>query len=172
MADRRLRAVVAHGARWLGLEDDPSGVVYGTIVVGTILATESDSFETYPRTVAALVIGTLTVWVAHSYADMLAHRFESAERLGRRAITGALRADVGIMRGAIPAVLALAVGWAAGIPLGHAANIGLWVSVVALVLFELAAGIRNALPVRDLVTEAVGGALLGATVLAIRIALH
>ena len=59
---------------WVLPEDNPAGVIYGLITVGALLAAEGALGETYPETVASLVLAICLYWLAHAYADMLGHR--------------------------------------------------------------------------------------------------
>jgi hypothetical protein len=52
------------------------GLVYGTIVVATLLATESARSETYGKTIGAVVVALLTYWLVITYSQYAGERLE------------------------------------------------------------------------------------------------
>jgi hypothetical protein len=48
---------------------NPGAVVYGTVTVGAVLATESAQRETYASTLEGVLVALVLYWLAHSYAE-------------------------------------------------------------------------------------------------------
>ncbi len=147
-------------------------MVYGILVIGSLLAAESARHETYLDTVASAVIAAALYWLAHAYAELLGHRLAHQQRLTLGALAYALARDRAIVRGATLPLLALAIGWVAGAPLQGAVNAALWSAVASLVGFELIAGVRSRASPRELVLEGCVGAAMGVGVLALKVVLH
>ena len=58
---------------------NPSGLVYGVVAVGTLVAAEGAHRETYPDVVAASALALILYWLAHAYARYFADRLEKDE---------------------------------------------------------------------------------------------
>lgn len=151
---------------------DASGVVYGLILIGALLAAESGRHETYLDTVVSTVIAAALYWLAHAYADVLGDRLEQQERLSARAFAQALAHDLGIMCGAALPLFALLLACAAGAPLHSAVTAALWTTIASLVVFELFAGLRSRAAPRELALDACVGAAMGVGILLLKIVLH
>jgi hypothetical protein len=147
-------------------------VIYGIIVIGALLAAESDRHETYLDTVASAVIAAALYWFAHAYADLLGRRLEQHERLTAEALGRALVHDRAIMRGAALPLAVLSIGWAVGAAQQTAVSAALWSAVASLVAFELVAGVRSHASPRELAFEGAAGAAMGLAILALKIVLH
>ena len=62
------------------------GLVYGTILVATLLSAESARQETYPRTVGAVLVALLAYWLTMSYAEYAGNRLERGARFSYAAL--------------------------------------------------------------------------------------
>jgi hypothetical protein len=167
-----MRKWLARAAERIVPAENPSGVVYGIIVIGALLAAESGRHETYLDTVASAAIAAALYWFAHSYAEVLGSRLTSHERLSARALMRALGRDWAIVEGAALPLAALAIGWIAGTALQTAVTAALWSAVASLVAFELIAGVRSHASARELALEGCAGAAMGIAILALKIVLH
>jgi hypothetical protein len=167
-----MRALLALLAKRVVPEENPSGVVYGMIVIGALLAAESGRHETYLDTIASAAIAAALYWFAHAYADVLGHRLAEHERLTAASLADALAHDWAIIRGAALPLVVLAIAWAAGAAQQTAVTDALWSTIVSLVAFELIAGVRAHASPRELVFEGAVGAAMGVAILALKIVLH
>jgi hypothetical protein len=167
-----MRASLARVARWIVPEENPSGVVYGIIVIGALLAAESGRHESYLDTIASAAIATALYWLAHAYADVLGERLARHERLSASALGRALAHDWAIVRGAALPLAVLALAWVAGATQQTAVTAALWSAIVSLVAFELIAGVRSRASPRELALEGAVGATMGIAILALKIVLH
>jgi hypothetical protein len=167
-----MRARLARAADRIVAAENPSGIVYGIIVIGALLAAESGRHETYLDTVASAAIAAALYWFAHAYAEVLGRRLLRNERLSARALMRALGRDWAIVQGAALPLAALAIGWVAGAAQQTAVTAALWSAIASLVAFELLAGIHARASARELVLEGCAGAAMGIAILALKIVLH
>lgn len=145
-----------------GLEariDAVSGLVYGTIAVGLVLAAEDPVHSGYPTVVEAAAVSLALYWIAHSYAAILARRLARGQETSWAAVRGTLRHELPIVVGGALPIVVLAVEWLLGVRLRTAVLAALWTCVGALFLLELAAGLRA----RRGPAQALGGAMVGAS---------
>ncbi len=167
-----MRARLARAADRIVAAENPSGIVYGIIVIGALLSAESGRHETYLDTVASAAIAAALYWFAHAYAEVLGRRLLRHERLSARTLMRALGHDWAIVQGAALPLAALAVGWIAGAAQQTAVTAALWSAIASLVVFELLAGVRARASARELVLEGCAGATMGIAILALKIVLH
>jgi hypothetical protein len=152
--------------------ENPSGLVYGVIVIGALLAAESGRHESYLDTVASAVIAATLYWLAHAYATVLGRRLSSQEQLTARALSRALAHDWALIRGAAIPLIVLLIAWVTGAAQATAVSAALWSAVASLVAFELLAGLRSRAAAGELALEVGVGVLMGLGILALRIVLH
>jgi hypothetical protein len=163
---------VRRALEWLVPEENPSGAIYGAIVIGALLAAESGRHESYAGTIGSAAIATALYWLAHAYASVLGHRLATHERLTARALVRALGHDWALVRGAAVPLVALGASWLAGATQQTAVNVALWSTVASLITFELIAGIRSHAKPGELALEMGVGATMGVAILALKIVLH
>ena len=152
--------------------ENPSGVIYGIIAIGALLAAESGRHETYVDTVASAVIAACLYWLAHAYATVLGRRLLHRELLTAKTLWHALIHDWAIFRGAAVPLAALVIAWAAGAAQETAVTAALWCAVATVVLFELVAGLRSRARPAELALEVGIGLVMGLGILALKILLH
>jgi hypothetical protein len=157
---------------WLVPEHNPSGMVYGLIVIGALLAAESGRHESHLDTVVSAAIAAALYWLAHSYAEVLGRRLSEHERLTTAALLQALGHNWALLRGAATPVLVIVIAWAAGAGQQTAITAALWSAVASLVALELIAGIRSRAATGELALEVAVGIALGMGILALKIVLH
>lgn len=166
------RSWLARAAERVVPAENASGVIYGIIVVGALLAAESGRHETYLDTIVSTVIAAALYWLAHAYADVLGGRLQRQERLSAGALAQAIAHDWAIMCGAGLPLLALVLAWAVGAPLRSAVTAALWTAIASLVLFELFAGVRSGAKPRELALDVCVSAAIGVGILLLKIVLH
>jgi hypothetical protein len=159
-------------ADWVIPAENPSGVVYGVIVIGALLAAESGRHESYLDTVVSAVIAAGLYWLAHAYATVLGRRLTTRERLTTRSLWLALVHDWALVRGAAVPLLVILLAWATGAAQETAVSAALWSAAVSLLAFELLAGIRSRATPSELALELGVGLVMGLGILALRIVLH
>lgn len=152
--------------------ENPSGAVYGVIVIGALLAAESGRHESYLDTLLSAAIAAALYWVAHSYASVLGRRLSTKERLTLGALLAALSHDWALIRGASIPLLTLVVAALSGAAQETAVTAAVWSSVISLATFELIAGLRSGASRGELALEAGVGIAMGLAILALKIVLH
>src|SRR4029077_5664882 len=115
--------------RWILPIQSAERVIYGVILVGALLAAESGVHETYLDTILSAVIATAVYWLAHAYADLLARRLRTHERLTVAALWHGLAEHATLIRGAAIPVLVLLIGYASGAAQASAGTAALGSSV-------------------------------------------
>jgi hypothetical protein len=151
---------------------NPGGVIYGVIVIGALLAAESDQHDSYLDTIASALIAAALYWLAHAYAGLLGRRLLERERLSARALGLALARDVAIVRGAALPLAVLVLALATGAAQHTAVIAALWSAIASLVVFELLAGVRSGASASELALDAGVGVTMGVAVLALKIFAH
>jgi hypothetical protein len=152
--------------------DNPGGLVYGTILVATLLAAENATHETYETTIGSVVLALLVYWLAISYATFTGQR---ARRGGHFELTGLMHAighEIAVIYGTAGPLLALLISWVAGATLSTAVSAAVWTAAATIVATEVVIGVRSELRGRELVIQTLFGAVLGLLVVALRVLLH
>ena len=157
---------------WILPEDNPAGVIFGTITVGAVLAAESAVHETYLEAIGSALLTIGIYWLAHTYSDLLGRRLGTHERLTASSLLRALAHDWAIVRGTTLPLLALAIAWASGASQETAVTVAVWTCVASLIAFELLAGIRAKSTPGELALEGCVGTAMGLGILALRAILH
>jgi hypothetical protein len=154
------------------MTENPGGLVYGTILVATLLAAESAKSETYGETVGAVAIALAIYWLANAYAVFTGERARTSEHFTARGYLTALVHEVTVLLGALGPLIVVLVSWAAGASLSTATLIAVYVAGAIIVATEVALGIRSHLDGRELVVQTAFGVLLGIAIVALRVLLH
>jgi glucose uptake protein GlcU len=149
-----------------------AGVLYGTIIVGALLAAESATRQTYGRTVGAVAIALLLYWLVHAYSSFAEHRVEQGEPLTFRGLARTLAAELMIVVGASIPLLAVLICWLAGARLSTAVNAAIYTSSAMIVVVEVVAGVSAELSGRDLIIQTALGAVFGLLVIALNLTLR
>jgi hypothetical protein len=152
--------------------DNPGGAVYGAIAVSALLAAESPRRETYPKTVAAVVITLILYWLAHSYAEFAGERLRGEGQLSLRGLAGTMLHEISLLAGAAIPLVPILVWWVADGSLSAAVSAAVWTSAAMIVALEVVAAVRAELAARDFIRQVALGALLGLLVVALKVLLH
>ena len=159
-------------AGWIVRGQNPAGVVYGTILIGALIAAESGVHDGYPDLIGstALVLGIY--WLAHSYSTILGRRLSHQEHLTVGALARALGHDWSIVRGASVPLLTLLLAWAVGASETTGVNAAVWAAIASLVVFELLAGLRAGSTRREFALEGGMGVVMGLAIFALKSLAH
>ncbi len=152
--------------------ENPSGAIYGLIVIGALLAAESGLHESYLDTFASAAVATALYWLAHAYADVLAHKLTSSARLTPRELLRGLAREWSLIRGAAVPLVVLLLAAATGATQQTAVAAAVWSAVIGLVALELIAGLRSGASRGELVVEVGVGLAMGVAILALKVLLH
>jgi hypothetical protein len=154
------------------MRPDAGGLVYGTIIVATLLAAESARSETYGKTVGAVGLAMLTYWLLVSYSHYSGERLENEEGFEYSGFVRSAVREFTFLFGATPPLLAVLIVWATGGSLSLAVRVGVYVAAASILAAELVTGIRADLHGKALVRQTVVGAVFGLLVIALRLLLH
>jgi hypothetical protein len=157
---------------WIDPQENPSGLVYGTIAVGAVLAAESTRRDTFPATIGATMLILLLYWMAHTYADVTGDRLKTRDTLTARTLWRSFLHEGTIMKGAALPIAVLLVLWATPVTLSTAVTAAMWTSAVLLALIEIVAAFRSHLSRAQTTVQVLIGSSLGAGVLLVRLLLH
>lgn len=87
------------------------GLIYGTVLVLSVIAGEARAFPDQPGRLAAVVAATAIVfWVAHLYAHALGESLGRRERLSLDELRDVARRELSLVEAAVPPVAALLLG--------------------------------------------------------------
>lgn len=167
-----LRHLARRLAEWVLRGDAPERVVYGTILVGALIAAESGVHDGYLDKVGSTLLALAIYWLAHSYSTVVGRRIATRERLSLVALRRAMAHDWGIVRGASIPLLALVVCWLAGASQETGVNVAVWAAIASLIAFELLAGVRSRSTPKELVFECSVGVAMGIAILALKSLAH
>lgn len=151
---------------------NPRGLVYGTILVATLLAAEPPRRETYARTVGAIAVAMLVYWLATSYAEFTGDRVREEQPFTLGSFARTAVRELAVVYGAFVPLLAVLVCWAAGAQLNTAVTVAVWTAVAMIVAIEVGIGIQADLTGKQLIVQTGMGVLLGLMVVALRVLLH
>jgi hypothetical protein len=154
------------------MPDNAAGLVYGTILVATLLSAESALRETYAKTVIGVLVALVTYWLALAYARFTGDRLEHETRATVGGLADAAVHELTIFVGAAVPFVALIVFWIAGASLSTAVIGTVYVADAAIIGAEIYIGVRAGLTGAALIGQAAIGAVLGVLVLALRLLLH
>lgn len=153
-------------------EENPSGVIYGTIAAGALLAAEATRHESIEEAAGAVALTLALFWLAHGYAHSLGRRLGPARVGSARQVLVSLRHEAAIMRGALLPLVVLLLTRLAGAPTSTAVSAALVSAAVLLFLLELIAGVRSRQGALRTAVQTGVGAVLGLGILALKIVLH
>jgi hypothetical protein len=148
------------------------GILYGTIMVGALLAAESARQQNYADTVGAVAIAMVLYWLVHSYTGYTERRVERGRPLTLAGLVQALAQELMIIAGALLPLITLLICWAAGAGLPTAVNAGVYTSAVIIVLVEVGAAVRAELTGRELIAQISFGAFFGLLIIILNLLLR
>ncbi len=146
--------------------------MYGVIAVGALLAAESSSHDSYADAVGSAIIAALVYWLARSYATLLGRRLTTDDQLTVGTLMQALAHERTVLRGALVPLSALLLAWLSGADQETGINVALASTIVTIIAFELAAGIRSRSTRREIALELGVGVVLGLAIIALKTLLH
>ena len=161
-------------AAWLAgvAAENAPGAVYGTVMVGVLLAAEDTYHEGYPETIGAAAIILVLYWFMNLYTHTLGIRLRTRGRLTKTLFWHSCAYELAVLEGAMIPVLALLVAWAAGATVTTGVSVALWATAVSIVTLEVAAAWRGGLRRSDVWIQAGAGALMGLAIIVLKLVLH
>lgn len=169
-APRRIRRLAA----WLVAvaAGNAEGAVYGTVMIGVLLAAEDARRETYAETIGATAVVVVLYWMTSLYTHILGVRLRTHERLGGAIFWRSLVHELPVIEGAVIPVGVLALAWATGAPLTSGVRAAVYATAISIVVLEIAAGRGSQPGGASVWLRATAGALAGLAVVAVKVILH
>jgi hypothetical protein len=168
-ARRRWPARVAQA---LVPDENPGGVIYGTITAGALLAAEASHRETLLRDAGGVALALVLFWLSHAYAHSLGDRVQPG-RIGEPVgFVAALGHEWSIVKGSFIPLGVLLAAWAAGAGVSTCVTAALVSAAVMLVALETIAAFRGSENVATRLGHVALGTLLGLGILGLKIVLH
>jgi hypothetical protein len=154
-------------------EDNPTGVIYGTITGGAVLVAESTRRETNLEVTAAAAITLSLYWLVHAYSAALGERLERPGRRWTPRRLGAVAVhELAMLKGAALPLVVLLIAELGGSGPGGSDTAAVAAAAVLLVILETIAAFRSGLGTVALVLQIVVSALIGIAVLALKVTIH
>jgi hypothetical protein len=154
------------------MPENAAGLIYGTILVATLLSAESALKETYAKTALGVVVAITTYWLALAYARFTGERLEQGTRATAAGLVSAAVHELTVLYGAAVPFLALIGFWIGGASLNTAVIAAIYFADAAIIGAEILVGVRAGLKGAALIGQAAVGATLGVLVLLLRLLLH
>ena len=117
-----------------------------------------------------IVLGALLAHELLTHA--LGERLQRRESLNTTLLWRSCIHELPVMEGALIPVLVLLVAWATGFTVDSGARVALWSAAVSIVVLEVVAGWRSRLSPRGLSLQAGAGAVMGLTLVGLKLVLH
>lgn len=169
-ADTRVRRALG----WLAevTLDNAAGAVYGTVMLGVLLASEDPVNVGYTDTIGAALVVLALYWLTHLYTYTLGTRLRTGEPLNTRVFWRSCIHELPVVEGALLPLVVLLVSWAAGASVSTGVTIATWTAAIAILVLEFIAGWRSHLGLERLWLQAVMGTLIGFAIIGLKLLLH
>lgn len=137
-----------------------------------LLAAENARHAGYPATIEAAVVVLVLYWLTSFYTHALGERLQRRESLNAALLWRSCIHELPVMEGALIPVLVLLATWASGFNVDSGAKAALWAAAGSIVVLEFVAGWRSRLGPRGLSIQAGAGAVMGLTLVGLKLTLH
>jgi hypothetical protein len=150
-----------------------AGAIYGTILVTALIAGLSEDAELSAASIVGSVLAvTIVFWLAHAYADSVAHYVESGERRSIGAVRDSLLFEWPLVQSAFGPCAALSLAWLDLVTRDTAVSIAIAVGVVSLFSWGVAIGRRGSLHPAASVGVGIVNAAFGLAMVGLKILVH
>jgi hypothetical protein len=146
--------------------------VYGTVMVGVLLAAEDSHREGYPETIGAAAVVLALYWPMSLHTHTLGIRLRTRGRLNLKLLWHRCAHELAMVEGAFVPVLALLTAWVAGATVTSGVTVALWATVLSVVILEVAAAWEARLRPQEVWLQAAVGAVMGLAIIALKLILH
>jgi hypothetical protein len=110
-----------------------AGAIYGQILVTSFVAALSEVVDVDAGEIfASLLVTMLVFWLAHVYADAVEQRLEREDPLTWREVWSIARYEWPGLQAAVPALVAVGLGWAGALSTLTAVRLAIALGIVAL----------------------------------------
>lgn len=154
------------------MRENPAGLVYGTILIATLLSAEYSRRESYITTTGAVVIALALYWLALAYSEFTGRRLKEGEHFSLAAFARAAKHENSVLVGASVPLAVIVVFWIFGGSLGTAVEVGVYTAAGMIVLFELLSAYWSDAHGKEIVGHTIVGVVLGLLIITLRVVLH
>jgi hypothetical protein len=158
--------------RWLGplTAQRLAAGTYGLIIGAAVLVAAGGGRKA-SVTVSEVCVSLAVYWLAEMYAEFLGHH-AAGERLGFGDVRAAIRQGLAMIELSALPLVALLLSVAAGSGVRSASTVALVVTALLLAGLGFLAGTRHTTSLRGRIGMALGAGLIGALMIALKVALH
>ncbi|TWD80049.1 hypothetical protein FB561_1121 [Kribbella amoyensis] len=150
---------------------DTAGAIYGTIASMAVIA--AGARDVAVDKLLWVTLATLGVfWVAHVYADTLAHHLRGAKHIDLSAIRRAMAEEWPLVTGPLPGLVFLALGATGLFADDVAIRLALWCGVVQLFGWGISLARRQNWSWQIALTAGALNALLGIAIVVLEVVIH
>ena len=161
-----------HELARLPLPTNPGGLVYGTILIATLISAESAKAQRYSGSLAGIALAEFVYWLAISYSEFTGERAASGEPFELRGFWRSARHELAVVQGGTVPFLVIVACWIIGASLSAALTLGVYTAAGMIVVAELVIGITTEQTGRELVIDTAVGVAFGVLVIAVKVILH
>jgi hypothetical protein len=154
------------------MPENPETQIYGTITAGALLAAEADRHENFWQVGGSVALALIVVWFAHAYATGVATRMHSGAGRPIYSLLRAMLHELALLRGAFVPLFVLLLAGVCGANLVTAETAALISAAVLLVVLEVLVGFRSSLRPGEFAVQVAASALIGVSVLVLRVIVH
>jgi hypothetical protein len=152
------------------IADNPSGAIYGTIVATAVIA--ASAHDKRPGLIFVATVATLLIfWIAHVYAEVLAHGLSEA-KLDLNVVPAIMARELSMLAAPALSVLFLLLGALGLLGEGLAVRLALWNGVAQLVGWGIDVGRRFGRSWPLAVLGGVINGVLGVAIILLEVLLH
>lgn len=152
---------------------NPAGAVYGTVLAGSLIATEGARDELdIPRLLVVVLTTQCVFWVAHVYAELVGRRIELGRRPRGPDVLHLLREEWPLVAASFGPLVVVAGSSLVGLQDNTAVLAGLWTIVAVLASWALLAGRRARMRGVELALSVVVGSAVGVAIILLKVLVH
>jgi hypothetical protein len=152
-------------------DSDSAGAIYGTIAAMAVIAGSAHG-PTEGRLLAVTVATLCVFWLAHVYADALAHHLRGTGWLDWPAVRAAMADQWPLITGPLPCLLILMLEAVGVLGLRLAVTLALWAGVAQLMGWGIAYARRQRWGWTAAITTGVLNGILGLAIVVLEVLIH
>jgi hypothetical protein len=130
--EREMTQPNAATPRTLGLQPDAAGAIYGTIAAMAVIAGAA-RYQSDAQVFALTLVTLLVLWLAHVYAETLAHHLKRRGKPQWSSVAAAMAKERTMLEGPAPMLLLLGLGGIGVLEEDLALTLALWIGLAQLV---------------------------------------
>jgi hypothetical protein len=158
-------------SRWRILAPDTAGAIYGTILAMAVIAGAAAD-PGHGKALGLTAATLLVFWLAHVYAQTLAHHLQGQNRPSWAAVRAAMAEERPLLEGPVPMLALLALGELGVLDEHRAVRLALWLGVIELVTWGILYARRQRWSWLAALTAGAVNGLFGLLIVALEVVVH